>query len=531
MIDKKTELNFYNFLLSFISFGFLSLIVKYLVLITHFNLLKIGFSVFILLLFFVMGIFLKPSYKKMEETKNYIFWMFLGCYLVYYILCVNIKLSPSPQQISKLFFLSFLFLPLPFLFSGLILGNILRESENLWNSFKISLFSFSLSPFFIFFILAKRLNSWYIGGTLGIIYLGFLIVFIERGRRRIIPILYVIPIFAFMILGYKTILKKVSAPLKPNICFETKKGVYLIAFGEKKVFFYRNLHPLFSFPYKNDLLEEKMNRILKGRRNKFGNILILGENPKIIDIFLDKGLFKIFYSFEDEGLKNRIYYDYPSIILYMKKTDINILKRNGETFLKNSKLKFDLIIKRDDSVKGLNFYNIKYINLLNKHLKKGGHIFLTTSKNRVKLFSSIKGEKAYNIIYPLIEIFLIFLIILTPPFLFKKRKTLIILFLIVSFVLNFVLSLKLFSFLSDRIYSFTTLSLFLILFPYFLSILILDNLNPSEVRLLLFSLFSIGLAIVFSFYSNSIFFYIFSFLFPFFYFPLYFKRIGGTSGL
>ncbi len=531
MIDKKTELNFYNFLLSFMSFGFLSIIVKYLVLITHFNLLRIGFSVFVLLLFFVMGVFFKSSYNKMEDTKNYIFWAFLGGYLVYYILCINLKLTPSSRQISGLFFLSFLFLPLPFLFSGLILGKILRESDNLRSSFKISLFSFSLSPFFIFFILAKRLNSWYICGTLGIIYLGFLIVFVERGRRRIIPILYVIPVFAFMILGYKTILKKVSTPLKPNICFETDKGAYMVAFGKKEVFFYKNLYPLFSFPYKNEFLEERIKRILKEKGIKFGKIFISGENPKIIDIFLENGLFKIFYSFEDEGLKDRIYYDYPSIILYMRKANINILKTNGETFLKNSKLKFELIIKREDSVKGLDFYNMKYLNLLNKHIKKGGYIFLTASKKRVKIFSSAKREKAFNIIYTLIEIFLIVLIILTPPFLFKRGKTTTILFLIVSFVLNFILSLKLFSFLSDRIYSFTTLSLFLILFPYFLSLLILDNLNPSKVRLLSFSLFSIGLAIVFSFYSVSIFFYIFSFLFPFFYFPLYFKRIGGISGL
>ena len=319
-------------------------------------------------------------------------------------------------------------------------------------------------------------------------------------------------------------------PLKANISFETEKGLYSVAFGKKQVFFYKNLRQMFLFPFDNRVLTKKINNFLKERDQKFGNILILGENPKIVDIFLAKGLFNIYYSFEDKGLKEAIFYNYPSIIYYLRKANTKILKESGNIFLKRTNLKFDLIIKKEFGSEVSEFFKNQYLNLMKNHLKENGIILINKKNSGIMAITKDKSGKT-EILAIFIKTFVLMLLILLLPLLVRGNSFLVFISLIFSTILYFVLDILLFSLLSDKLNSFPPLFFTILFLSYFISFLVFKNISPSKSRLILFSVVSTIILLFSSIYGYLLFFYLFSFLLSFFYFPLYFKRIGGTSGL
>ncbi len=527
-VDKETEFSFYIFLLGFLTSGFFSIYVKFFLVNFAFNIKRTLFILFFASFFMFAGFLIKGEGIKKRDLKNYILWNFFGFYLVLYVLSLQVTLNPSFANIKKIFFFSFLTLPLPFFFSGVVLGKIVENSKGFLSSIKLLLVSFALSPLFIFFILSKRLNTWFSAGTLGIIYIGFLLVFIEKGKRRLIPILFVVPVFAFMIVGNKAILKKMASPYKPNLYFESEQGTYFIVFGDKKVNFYKNLFLLYSFPFKKEAYKKSVLKIIRNSKKNMGSVLILGENPKIVDIFLSTGLFKIYYSFEDRGLKENILYNYPSIIVYLKKAGVKILNDNAFLFLKKNPVKFDLILFNINFQNFTGLYKEKYFRLLNKSLKNDGLIIVDTKDKIIKVYNKGKlifeFKKYYLLLFLLLGIILVF-----SPF-FIKRKGVLSFILLFGFIMNYFLAMKLFSLLSEKLYSYSSLLLFIILFSYYISFLFFEDFKPSRIKISLFSLFFLFLILISSLFLCLIAFYIFLFFYSFFYFPLYFKRIAGTSG-
>jgi len=527
-VDEKTEISFYIFLLGFLTSGFFSIYVRFFLVNFAFNIDKTLFVLFISLLFLLGGFSIKRTNIQEKDFKNYILWNFFGFYLVLYVLSLQITLSPSLINIRKIFFFSLLTLPLPFFFSGVVLRKIVKSKEEFFSSTKLLLVSFALSPLFIFFILSKKLNFWFSGGALGIIYIGFLIVFIEKGKRRLIPILFVVPIFAFMIVGNKAILKKMASPYKPNLYFESEQGTYFIVFRDKKVIFYKNLFLLHSFPFKGSSCKEKVLKIIRNSKKNMGSVLIIGENPKIVDIFFSAGLFKIYYSFEDKGLKENILYNYPSIVVYLKKAGVKILNDNAFLFLKKDSVKFDLILFNINLQNFEGIYKEKYCCLLKKSLKNDGMIIVETEDNISKVYNKKELIFKFKKYYLLLFLFLGIIPIILPFFIRGKRT--LSFSLLSGFILNYFLAMKLFSLLSEKLYSYSSLLLFIILSSYYISLLFFEAFKPSIIKISLFSLLFLFLVLIFSLFLYLIAFFISLFFYSFFYFPLYFKRIAGTSG-
>ncbi len=465
--------------------------------------------------------------KTDSNIKNITLWIFLSIILILYFikLTENLK-TPITFKIHLLFILSILFSPLLLGFLIKIISKIFTDNEKY--SVNLLLFGIGVSPIFLFYINRSGLNNWFGAISFGIIYIGFLILFIEKGRNRILPILYVVPVFAFAILGNNNILRKESSGFHLIKYFETETGQYFVVDKNKRVYFYRNFKKLFKFPYSDN----KIKKILKEKNMKFGDILILNNNPAIINSFTATGLFNIDFFLGEKEFYYNLSYDFPTIIRSLLESNVKIIK-SKET--KTKKI-YDLILLPEYNPKEIfseYYYNTEKLLPLIKKLKRNGVIISISKTDNPpfdffdkigdKIYELRKTEKTVNILKNITKkrdlnkllIFFLTILLLYPLiFILRKKKQIIISCFILSILFIFF-SFKIYIDNNFDLYNRVSLIFSSLFIGIWLGHLLLSNIKISKPKITLFSIFPfIILCFVLVNYIDLLF-YISQFLFGF----------------
>ncbi len=513
--------NIYIFITAFFYGGFLTIIFRELFVLFYTSPLIISS----LPIFWIIGtytgfVFDKNSTINMENNlKNIILWIFLFITVILYFFKLSERIISSPSPIT-LFLLFFLIIFTPFILS-LKIKLIIKSASEVRYPYNILFFGISLSPFLIYLLIRSGLNNWFIVMTLGILYIGILLIFIEKGKSRIISILFIVPIFAFFILANNNIIKKETTGFHPIKYFETETGQYFVADKNKRVYFIRNFKTVFKFPFKN----KNFKTFLTETGMKFGDILILNNNPAIVNEFIRIGIFNIDYYIGEEKFYYEIAYDFPEIIRALLESNVKIFHGKFKTPVNK---KYDLILLpkyNEHEIFSKYFHETDNLLYLSGKLKQYGKILsigekdkspppffdkisknifiLKKDKNIILKLMNLKNK---NILKKLFILLLSIFLLITPLFILKKRGF----NLLISPALLF-----LFTFFSLNIYIKNNFELYdnspLIFTLFFIGVwsgyLILNDIIVSKFKITILLLIPFLLLALLLFYFNNTVFY------------------------
>jgi hypothetical protein len=362
--------------------------------------------------------------------------------------------------------------------------------------------------------------------TLGIFYIGILLIFIEKGKNKIIPILFIVPLFAFFILANNNIIKKETTGFHSIKYFETEAGQYFVVDKNNKVCFFRNFKIFFKFPYKGGNIKH----FLIEKNLRFGDVLILNNNPAIINEFIKVGLFNMDYYIGEEKYYFELAYDFPEIIRTLMESNVRII-HSKSIFSINKK--YDLIILPqyiNNEIFSKYFHRANNLLQLLKKIKGNGNIISIGNKNSFSppffkkfsdnIFILRKTEKDImklintrkkNILKNLLFLILSFILLIIPIFIVKKRGVKLLFFILLLF------SSVYFSFniyINNNFNLYDNLPLIFTLFfsGVWSSYLFLHNIIISKLKITVLILIPLSILVFLFFYFNLTAFYLGQFI-------------------
>ncbi len=265
---------------------------------------------------------------------------------------------------------------------------------------------------------------------------------------------------------------------------------------------------------------------------KFGDILILNNNPAIINSFTATGLFNIDFFLGEKEFYYNLSYDFPTIIRSLLESNVKIIK-SKET--KTKKI-YDLILLPEYNPKEIfseYYYNTEKLLPLIKKLKRNGVIISISKTDNPpfdffdkigdKIYELRKTEKTVNILKNITKkrdlnkllIFFLTILLLYPLiFILRKKKQIIIPCFILSILFIFF-SFKIYIDNNFDLYNRVSLIFSSLFIGIWLGHLLLSNIKISKPKITLFSIFPfIILCFVLVNYIDLLF-YISQFLFGF----------------
>ncbi len=325
---------------------------------------------------------------KKEKIGGYFFLSYFGFALSLifirffrFILKKAIFENLSCSEILILFGLSTLF---PAYYSGKLFSIISKslpiESIKLYKKEIIGSF---FSGIFIYYGALGKFSNWQIAGIFGFYIISVFVLFIEKGLKRLFILLFIAPIFTFMLIDEPALMKELYKPYKIVYSFETNHGRYTIFELNSQYYFYENAILRFLLPYNYEDEKRILLPLLFTGKEK-GKLLLYEKNPKAATEVLKLGKFSIDYLFGEKFFCKKLFTKFPQIILYLKNHLVNTYCTNPDTLIKNKTGYYDIIYFSGISPSAENenhFITLEFLKSLKKTLKTNGYLLITIITN------------------------------------------------------------------------------------------------------------------------------------------------------
>ncbi len=380
----KIEEKIYPFSLGILSFGYQVVLLREII--SLYDILAFS-GLFFALWFFWGWRGVLSGEKEVVEKENIGGYFFLS-YFGFALSLVFVKFfrfifkkevfeNLNIWEILLLLSLSTLF---PAFYSGKLFSVITKslpiESVKLYKKEIVGSF---FAGIFIYYGAIGKFSNWQIAGILGFYIVAVFVLFLEKGLKRLFILLFIAPIFTFMLIDEPMLMKKLYSPYRVVFSFETTHGKYKVFELNSQYYFYENTNLRFFLPYNYE--DEKrilLPLLFVGKEE--GNLFLYEKNPKTATEILKVGNYFVDYLFGEKGFCRKLFIKFPQIFTYLKEKSFNTHCSNPDSIMKDRKNYYDIIYYSNISPEietENHFITYEFLKLTKKALKKNGYLIVT----------------------------------------------------------------------------------------------------------------------------------------------------------